>query len=250
MRTLVLLFGLSVWGAQTTAAPAFEVATVKPTAPSPDGHTHIVYPPDGSFHASNITLLALMAWAYDKPQRQILDGPSWVGSTKFDFEAKSDAETDALLRKADGERGREMKKAMLQGLFADRFALKVHTETRVLPAYDLVLAKGGSKLAVSHDSGHSSGTGRATMNGSGLTPAAIAELFSQVAGRVVVDRTGLTDRYDFKLKWTPADAVPDVDGALPDLFTAVQEQLGLKLEAAKEPVPVLVVDSVQPPSAN
>jgi uncharacterized protein (TIGR03435 family) len=227
----------------------FEVATIKPAAPSPDGHTHINYPPDGSFSASNISLLALMEWAYDVPAKQILDGPPWIGSTRFDIQAKSDADTDQLLLHSGGEQGRALKRSMVQALLADRYALKVHTETRPLPAYDLLVAKGGSKLQPSQSSGKGVDVGRSHFNGQGLSITLIAEHLSQIAGRVVVDKTGLPDRYDLKLKWTPDDAPVREDSA-PALFTAIQEQLGLKLEPAKEAVPVLVIDHIAPPSAN
>ena len=129
-------------------------------------------------------------------------------------------------------------------VFTGRFSA-----TRVLPAYDLVVAKDGSKLAESKASGKSFGGGRAYFHAEGLTTKLIAEQLSQIAGRVVVDRTGLDGRYDLKLKWTPDDAVATADSS-PELFTAIEEQLGLQLKAAKEPVPVLVVDHIEPPSPN
>ena len=231
------------------SGPAFEVATIKPAAPSPDGHTHIIYPPDGRFSAINITLVALMEWAYSMPSRQILDGPGWLGSTRFDIQAKSDEATDGRIRKATGEEGREIKRGMVQALLAERYGLKVHTETRVLPAYDLVVAKGGSKLPLTKSDGKTFGTGRNYFHAQGLNMMLIAEQLSQITGRVVVDKTGLPDRYDVKLEWTPDSALAG-EGSAPELFTAIQEQLGLKLDAAKEPVPVLVIDHIDAPSAN
>jgi uncharacterized protein (TIGR03435 family) len=250
-RVLVLAGCLSGTGTMVLGqgGPAFEVATVKPAAPSPDGHTHIVYPPDGRFSASNITLVALMEWAYAMPSRQILDGPGWLGSTRFDIQAKSDEETDGKIRTMSGEDGRDLKRKMVQALLAERYGLKAHAETRVLPAYDLVVAKGGSKLVPSMSNGKSIGTGRNHFNGEGLTMTLIAEQLSQIAGRVVVDKTGLDGRYDLKLQWTPDSAFAGEDAA-PPLFTAIQEQLGLKLDAAKEAVPVLVIDHIDAPSAN
>ncbi|MGA7157688.1 MAG: TIGR03435 family protein [Acidobacteriaceae bacterium] len=234
---------------KANAEPAFEVATIKPGAPSTDGHTHINYPEGGRFSASNITLLALMQWAYDMPQKQILDGPAWMGSERFDMAATSDAGTDARLRALPGEENVPTKKRMVQALLADRFALKVHRETRILPAYDLVVAKGGSKLQVSHADGKSIGTGRTHFNGEGLPMEIVAEQLSQIAGRVVVDKTELPDRYDLKLRWTPDDAPVQTDSP-PSLFTAIEEQLGLKLVSSKEPVSVLVIDHIEQPSPN
>jgi uncharacterized protein (TIGR03435 family) len=231
------------------AGAAFEVATIKPTPPVNDGHNHINYPEGGGFSASNMTLVGLMQWAYEIPQKQILDGPGWMESTRFDIVAKSDAAMDARLRSLSSDSGNALKRRMVQALLEDRFAMKLHRETRTLPAYDLVVAKGGSKLTTSQSNGKSIGTGRTYFNGSGLTTDLIAEQLSQIAGRIVVDRTGLAGRYDLKLQWTPDDAVA-TEGSPPSLFTAIEEQLGLQLKAAKEPVPVLVVDHIEPPSPN
>jgi uncharacterized protein (TIGR03435 family) len=254
LLTMVWLFAVGCACAQTAtpktdAEPAFEAATIKPAAPSSDGHTHINYPDGGRWSAINITLLNLMQWAYDIPQKQILEGPSWMDSTRFDIRATTDAPTDAMLRALPGERDREVKHRMVQRLLEQRFAMKLHRETRVLPAYDLVVAKGGSKLTESKASGKSFGGGRAYFEAEGLTTELIAQQLSQIAGRVVVDRSGLDGRYDLKLKWTPDDAVATADSS-PELFTAIEEQLGLQLKAAKEPVPVLVVDHIEPPSPN
>jgi uncharacterized protein (TIGR03435 family) len=253
---LVWIAAMGCASAQTAAAKAdassdaaFEVATIKPAAPSPDGHTHINYPEGGGFSAGNITLAALMQWAYDMPQKQILEGPTWMESTRFDFLAKTDAATDARLRSLAPDESTAMKRRMVQGLLEDRFALKVHRETRTLPAYDLVVGKDGSKLQPSKSNGKSIGTGSNHFNGWGLTAELIAEQLSEIAGRVVVDKTGLDGRYDLKLKWTPDDAVA-TEGSPPSLFTAIEEQLGLQLKAAKEPVPVLVIDEIEAPSPN
>jgi uncharacterized protein (TIGR03435 family) len=196
-KVLFLLLAFIQLTHAQTSAPAFEVATIKPAAPSSDGHTHINYPPDDRFSAINITLPALMQWAYGAPQKQILDGPSWVSTTRFDIEAKVDpGEIKAL----SSEQITEMKRRMVQALFADRFQMKVHRETRMLPAYDLILAKGGAKLQPTQSKGKSIGYGNSHFNGEGLTTALIAEELSLIAGRVVVDKTNLTGRYDLKLQ--------------------------------------------------
>jgi uncharacterized protein (TIGR03435 family) len=246
---LLLLFLVLLdirWAGAQTSAPTFEVATIKPTGPSTDGHTHINYPPGDRFSTSNITVLALMQWAYDMPEKQILDGPPWLGSTRFDIQATAD--TDRI-KGLTGVQDRDLKRRMVQALLADRFHLKLHQETRALPAYDLILAKGGSKLQPSKSNGKSYGIGRTHFNGEGLTMTMIAEELSLIAGRVVVDKTNLAGRYDFKLEWS-ADDAPAADNSAPSLFTAIQEQLGLKLEPAKEPVPVLVIDHIEAPSEN
>jgi uncharacterized protein (TIGR03435 family) len=244
---LLLFLATRLTCAQTPTPPAFEVATIKPAAPSPDGHTHINYPPNNRFSATNITLLTLMQWAYGMPERQILEGPSWLSSTRFDIQAEADL--GDRMKSLTSEQGNELKRRMVQALLVDRFQLKLHTETRTLPAYDLVVAKGGTKLQPSQSNGKSFGIGRTHFEGQGLGVTSIAEDLSKITGRVVVDKTSLTGRYDFKLLWT-ADDAPATDGDPPTLFTAIQEQLGLKLESAKEPVPVLVIDHVDQPSPN
>jgi uncharacterized protein (TIGR03435 family) len=246
-RLLLLLLLATELSHAQTSAPAFEVATIKPAAPSSDGHTHINYPQTDRFSAANITLLALMQWAYGMPENQILDGPSWLSSTRFDIQGKADI--GEQIKSLSSDQNNELKRRMVQALLADRFQLKLHQETRTLPAYDLILAKGGSKLQLTESNGKSIGLGRTYFNGQGLTMTLIAEELSQIAGRIVVDKTGLDGRYDIKLRWTPDDAVT-ADTDLPTLFTAIQEQLGLKLERAKEPVPVLIVDHIEQPSPN
>jgi uncharacterized protein (TIGR03435 family) len=245
----LLLLGLLVSRlahAQTSAPATFDVATIRVTGPSSDGHTHINYPPGDRFSATNITLLALMQWAYNMPEKQILDGPAWLASTRFDFQAKADPDQ---IKDLTPEQDRDLKRRMVQALLAERFHLAVHQETRTLPAYDLILAKGGSKLQLPKSNGKSIGTGRTHFNGEGLTMTLIAEELARITGRVVVDKTNLAERYDLKLQWASDDA-PATDNSAPSLFTAVQEQLGLKLEPAKEAAPVLVIDHVDLPTAN
>jgi uncharacterized protein (TIGR03435 family) len=229
-----------------TPTPAFEVATIKPTGPSVDGHTHINYPAGDRFSASNITILALMEWAYGMSERQVLDGPGWLASTRFDIQAKADADP---IKGLTAEQDRDLKRRMVQALLAERFHLVVHRETRTLPAYDLIVAKGGAKIQLTKSNGKSIGAGRTHFNGEGLSMILIAEELSKISGRVVVDKTNLSDRYDLKLQWSPDD-VPAADNSAPSLFTAIQEQLGLKLESVKEPVPVLVIDHVESPTPN
>ncbi len=243
---LLVLLAAPLANAQTST-PSFEVATIKPAAPSPDGHTHINYPSDYRFSAINITVLALMQWAYDIPERQILDGPAWLSSTRFDIVAKADP--NEQIKSLTSDQAQDLKRRMVQALFADRFHLKLHRETRTLAAYDLILAKGGSKLQLTQSNGKSIGTSHTYFNGQGLTTAMIAEELSRITGRIVVDKTNLTGRYDLKLRWTPDDT-PATDDSAPSLFTAIQEQLGLKLEPAKEPVPVIIIDGIDPPSPN
>ncbi len=197
LKLVLLLFLASQLAHAQTPPPTFEVATIKPAPTPSDGHTHINYPPNDRFSASNITVLALMQWAYGMPEKQILDGPVWLASSRFDIQAEADI--GDKMKGLTSEQGNELKRLMVQGLLAERFQLKLHSETRTLPAYDLVLAKGGQKLQPSKSNGKSIGVGRTHFNGEGLGMTSIAEELSKITGRVVVDKTGLDGRYDFKL---------------------------------------------------
>src|SRR5258705_3759575 len=156
-KLLLLLFVIQLAEAQTPT-PAFEVATIKPAASSSDGHTHINYPPNDRFSATNINLLSLMQWAYGMPEKQILNGPAWLASSRFDIQAEADI--GDRMKSLTSEQGNELKRRMVQSLFAERFQLKLHSETRVLPSYDLVLIKGGSKLQQREGSGKGIGVGQ------------------------------------------------------------------------------------------
>ena len=147
------------------------------------------------------------------------------------------------------DQANETKRGMVQQLLADRFSLKSHQEPRQLTAYDLVLAKGGSKLALSQSNGKSFGNGKDYFRGQGVDADLIAQQLSKRIGYVVVNKTNLPDRYDFRLQWIPDDAT-ETDSSAPPLFIAVEEQLGLKLVRTTEPIPVLVIDSIQQPTAN
>ncbi|HEY9137310.1 MAG TPA: TIGR03435 family protein [Terriglobus sp.] len=233
-----------------TATSGFEVSTVKPTPPVNDGRTHINYPQGGDFSTSNVTLMQLLSWAYDVPEKRILNTPDWMNSQRFDLQAKTDATADAKLKAMSNTEANAEKKRMVQALLADRFALKLHRETQILSALDLVV-EGTPKLPESASKNNKRwDMGRTYLRGTGLTSDVIAEQFSRVAGKVVVDRTGLTGNYDVKLEWSPDDGSAPADSNAPSFFRAIQEQLGLKLVPAKEPLEVLVLDHVEQPSAN
>jgi uncharacterized protein (TIGR03435 family) len=247
--------------AQPAAAPAptFDVASIHLSPPSSDGHHHIYNDPHASlFRTGNLSLRDLIQYAYALPKSQILGGPDWLDSTMFDIDAKSDPSVDTQLHALSDDEARSRKRLMVQALLIDRFALTTHTETRQLPLFDLVLAKGGPKFQPNNAVGNTidSGNTRLHVSGTDNTVAVLARELSQVLGRVVLDQTGLTGRYDLKLRWTPDNSpTPMLNGAPdpnppPDIFTALQEQLGLKLESSRGPVPVLVIDHVAMPSEN
>jgi uncharacterized protein (TIGR03435 family) len=247
-----------------TAPPAFEVAAIKLNQ-SGSGSSHSDTN-NGRFTATNVSLKSLMEYsAYGIPGNRILDGPKWLDSTKFDIEAKMDDTAAEHLRTlAHGPR-RLQTQAMFQQLLADRFKLAVHWETRELPVYALTLAKKGPKLQPTKEATEGSGTSShnsrsgSEFTAKGVTMPELAEALTQELsrelGRDIIDKTEVKGRYDLTLKWTP-DAGAATDSAAssadsgPSIFTAVQEQLGLKLEPAKAPVQVLVIDHAEMPSEN
>jgi uncharacterized protein (TIGR03435 family) len=244
--------------------PDFDVASVKQNK----GDTHMMrwqYTADG-ISLMNLSLTNIIATAYNVKQYLISGGPSWLASTGFDVDAKvagPDVETFKKLSPAQ-------RRLMLQKLLADRFHLAAHFETKTLPVYDLVIAPGGPKFKPAAPDPPPSPEAnpsdppakpRGTLRiGPGLTELhdmPISALVSQIGsavGRDVIDKTGLTGKYDLDLKWTPDDRPASSEtekaDAPPNIFTAVQEQLGLKLEASKGPVQTLVIDHVEMPSAN
>jgi bla regulator protein blaR1 len=215
----------------------FEVASIKRSDPSHIGaQTYFV--PGGKFTALTAPLKSLVCFAYQLRDHQVAGGPGWIDSEPFDISAKAEvpASYDEI-------------RIMLQTLLADRFQLKFHRETKEQPVYALVLAKNGPKLQEVKNEGRGVGSGaRGRINGNGADMATLATVLADKLGRSVIDRTGLKGVYDFLLTWTPDEVRADDPG--PSLFTAIQEQLGLKLESTKGPVEVLVIDHAEKPSEN
>ncbi len=246
------------------ALPVFEVAAIKQNqsgSGSSRSNTN-----NGRFTATNVSLKNLMEYdAYGIPGSRILDGPKWLDSTRFDIEAKmDDSVADHLRTLAHGKRRLETQ-AMFQQLLADRFKLAIHWETRELPVYALVVAKKGSKLQPTKESTEGSSTSShrsesgSELTAKGVTLTELAEGLTQELsrelGRDIIDQTEIKGRYDLTLKWTPeagapADSAASSADSPPSIFTSVQEQLGLKLEPAKAPVQVLVIDHSEMPSEN
>jgi uncharacterized protein (TIGR03435 family) len=240
--------------AQQQPRPSFEVASVKPGDPNsrPGGVGYGL----GKFNATNYPLYKLIGWAYDARDYQISGGPNWLASTNFTIEAK----LDGAIPIPPGLAGSQPVRLMLQSLLAERFKLAVHKETREEQVYELVPDKGGSKLKEVTVPGQLR-MGRGELTGKGAPVLFLVNQLSQQLGRSVVDKTDLTGRYDFTLKWTPdpggfavAHDVPDVpppaDSTGPSLFTALQEDLGLRLQSAKGRVEIIVIDHVEKPDAN
>jgi uncharacterized protein (TIGR03435 family) len=261
--TLVLLATIAV-GANAQTAPSqtpqaaipttFDVASIRPHTPEPHERSHIISGSNsGSFQTINVTLRAIIQYAFNIPESRIIDAPAWT-SQPFDIEAKSDDAIAQRLHDLPSDQAKPIKLAMIQSLLADRFGLKTHREQRELPIYELVIAKNGPKLTPSKSDGLTTNHGRNYFNGQGVTLPMLAQELARDAGRVIIDKTNLPGRFDIDLRWQPDDAPPvrlnGEETSLPSLFTALQEQLGLHLEAAKGPVEVLVIDDIHQPSAN
>jgi uncharacterized protein (TIGR03435 family) len=241
--------------AQASSPPTFDVASVRPMNYADDARSHIYNPSRTSeFKAVSVTLRALLEVAYGIPETQMFSGPAWASSDKFDLEAKSEGQLNEHLAALSAEKGKQTKQRMLQALLADRFKLVAHVETREMPIFALVVAKDGPKLARTDATATAllGGRGRISIKGGDDSLAVLAFELSWRLGRPVIDQTGLSGRHELTLNWADEDAPSSALDAssAPSLFTAIQEQLGLKLEPTKGSVPVLVVDHAERPSAN
>lgn len=239
----------------------YDVVVIKPNT-SGSGSSGIDRDP-GSYKAENVPLKRLIQEAYGVQSADQITGlPGWASDAHYDLTAKSDAETAARIGKLTHDESVAAAQAAGQALLAERFHLKVHHESRELPEYALVQAKGGSKLKPGDEMKPNAG-GMHTFNLSSGTPTMHADavrlenltlFLSRQLHRPVLDRTGLTGKFDMELHWTPDDAAPvPADSKAeraPGLLTALQEQLGLRLESIKGPVDMIVVDHVETPEAN
>jgi uncharacterized protein (TIGR03435 family) len=235
------------------AHPAFEVATIKP---GPAGSRQMGFRMRGAeLSIQNLSLEDVIKFAWQVQSREIVGAPAWMSTDKWDIEAKPDT---------PGMPSSDQMREMIQKLLADRFALRFHQQTQEMAAYILTVGKDGPRLTKSSDS---SIMGGFTMGPLGVMHAGGASmndfvhvLQGDILDRPVVDKTGLTGRWNFTLKWLPDETqfagvkaprpADDDANPLPPLFTAIQEQLGLKLEAQKADVPVLVIDHVDHPTPN
>jgi uncharacterized protein (TIGR03435 family) len=239
-------------------AQQFEVASIKPAAPGARG-MGFQSMPGGSIRMKNVTLRLLVTYAWDIRDHQLQGGPAWLDTEHYDILAKPESE---IPRTPEGS---AKTKRLVQTMLVERFGLGYHRETKEMPVYALVTAKNGPKLADSPpDTQNSMMLGRGTLEGKHMKTSDLARMLSDQLGRTVVDKTGLTGDYDFTMKWVPdlgettgpkglpqeppKEVVQAPDG--PSLFTAIQEQLGLKLEGRKGPVEMFVIDRAEKPSEN
>lgn len=242
-NSAILCIGLtlSILTAQTT--PAYDVASIHRTDPAaqnihmgPDG-------PRGGLRTSNTSLARLIAAAYRIQSYQLVDAPAWASTERYDVvvtpeQAEPSYNAAAWNRNLD----------RLQAVLRDRFHLQLHQEQRDLPIYELVEAKGGNKLKPHPEGGRgrsiSTNMGKQII-GTDATMDMLADQLSLQMTRLVRNNTGLTGHYDVQIDW-----IPDPDFPESPVFTAIAEQLGLRLEAAKGPVPVYVIDKADRPDEN
>jgi uncharacterized protein (TIGR03435 family) len=234
-----------------SAPPVFEVASIRPLArPYPSGGGGWIVG-HGRFRAQTGWVRAVIGWAYNVlPPVKVHAGPTWIDTDLYDFEAKAE----------DPDAGPEKIRAMMQALLLDRFKLVVHRETQEEQTYTLVVGKNGSKMEEAKDGPKTdisfTGSGQIVFTNCNLV--GLISILSSTLESPVVDNTGLKGFYNFNLEFADPRVLqkardlgsqPPVDPR-PDLFTAVQEQLGLKLETKKGPVEILVVDHIERPSEN
>jgi len=241
MRILgLLLLFVSLAGGQPS--DRFEVAAIHPNLSGQSG-TRIDTPDGGRMMITNYTLKTLIRRAWNLQGDQIIGGPGWLDTERFDIEARTSRPEKI---------GFPELKTLLQALLFDRFHLRTHAETRELTCYSLLVEKTAPKLKEhTGDPGTSVndnlGTEKAQMTADNVSMPLFAGYLGARLDRIVVDQTGLKGGFDFRLEWTPQEAA-NPPGA--SIFAALREQLGLRLESQKNPVEVLVIDSAERPSAN
>ena len=271
IAVLVLFAFPAVW-AQTAPTPSsFEVASVKPSAADFHGVAFQIQP--GGLRISGANLKMLVVFAYNVRDFQVSGGPGWINSDRYDVVAKSSRADSAAApadprKLSDEQRNTRMEETRqrLRALLEERFHLMAHRETKEQPVYALVVAKGGSKLQPSQ----ATGPGRLQMAPAEIVAEAmdmqmLAGALANAVGRPVLDKTGIAGKFDVKLTWTPdptlsggafgpppgaVDVPPPGDPNGPSIFTAVQQQLGLRLESEKGPAEMIVIDRVEKPSEN
>ena len=263
----------------TEKKPSFEVATIKPSDPGQRGQ-QIMNQPGGRLVIRGMPVLGMVTFAYNVRSFQVLGGPAWTSNDRWDIEARAEeGSIPAPVFPPDPSKPNPMA-LRLQSLLEDRFQLKLHRETKEQPLYELSIAKAGPKIKLNDDQTpfkppergappppplqpgtlprFSMRVGRGSLEAVSMDINSVVQTLSNLLGRTVVDKTGLKGFYDVKMTWTPDPALqgppggdaPPGDPSGPSIFTAIQEQLGLKLDSAKGPVDVIVIDTVQKPSEN
>ena len=251
-------------------APAFEVATIKPDPSDAATMNYQIAP--GRLRAENATVEQLIRFSYDVRTEAALEkGPKWTSSEKFDIDGKiADADYAAIQKLAPAQRFAQYR-LMMRELLVDRFGLKISSRMQEQPVYALVVAKNDLKMTpLDAKKIHMPmlwGASKGDLHAESVSMAFFCDWLSgnaDAGGRDIIDKTGLTGSYDFTLKWTPVESAAGgmggsaagetagtgIDQGGPSFFAAIEEQLGLKLEASRAPVQVLVIDHVEQPSEN
>jgi uncharacterized protein (TIGR03435 family) len=239
---LFTLLGVPLGLAQTVPPkPAFEVAAIKPSTTEP-GHSSW-HTRNGRLTMDNLTLKEMVMAAHGVKEYQVSGGPNWLTADRYHLEAKAEEKaTDEQLM------------SMLQTLLAERFQLAFHREQKEMTAYVLVVAKSGLKIHPVDGEGSSTNSRNGKLTAKHTSMGKLAEILSRQMGRPVVDETHVAGGFDFTLEWSndrqQRAAAESGANEGPSIFTALPEQLGLKLETRKVPVEILVVDRAERPSEN
>lgn len=229
------------------ARPGFLVATIKPTDPNTTRQGWSFESEGRHITCFNATLKDIVRLAYGVHDKQIVDAPEWFSKDRFDINGVPDQ---------PGVPGVQQLQHMYQELLADRFHLVFHRETREIPIYTLTVAKGGPILTpagpdqAQSNAGNSGGAGFRVLKATNLSMSDLGLNLNSYEDRPVIDQTLLPGRYNFTLKWTYDVSHENDPNAPPSLFTAIKEQLGLRMDAVKGPAPVLVIDRVEHPTEN
>jgi uncharacterized protein (TIGR03435 family) len=241
--SFLAVFVSGVAQGQSGTAQQFEVASIKPSK-AENGNSSGMNTGHGRVDANNVTLKRCIMGAYGVGPNQILGGPEWLDSERFEITAKAEQPV-----------GDRILMTMMQSLLAERFKLALHREAKPIQAYVLEVKKTGPQLEKGDGQGSKTSNGRGDIVAINTTMDRFAEILSRQMDLPVVNRTGLEGMFNLKLKWTPESTKPVKPGESPvpegpTIYTAVQEQLGLRLHAQKVPVDVLVIDHAEKPSAN
>ena len=245
LASLAVCVSGAIYG-QSTASQRFEVASVKPSPADQRNGNSGGHSGSGRLTMTNVTLKRYIMGAYGVGPNQILGGPDWLDSDRYDIVAKADQPVgDGILM------------AMLQTLLAERFKLAIHRENRPIQAYILEVAKNGPKLEKAGDAASTTGNGHGLIDARAIAMTRFAAVLARQMDAPVVDRTGLEGKFNLKLQWTPESdkpLKPGTDAAAMDsglsIFTAIQQQLGLRLRAQRVPVEMIVIDHAEKASEN
>lgn len=251
MLSLAILLGL----AAGAGFGQFDAVSIKPSSPDARGGGFNLSP--GRLNGKNVSLKDLVRFAYDLHDYQLSGGQGWMETEHYEVLATFPASTTNARRAL-----------MLQTMLADRFALAIDRESKEVPGYALVTARSGARLHAPEAVDHGmllgrSPSGQRTLHGTSATMASLASILADLLGRPVEDETGLTGIFDFSMEWTPdpvseaplrkggdVQQPPPGDQSGPSIFTALQEQLALRLETKKLPVAAIVIDHAEKPTGN